>query len=108
MTKLAALKANIEFGYHNDDLFNKVLIDRGITSTATYTINDRDDIDMCTIDVITYLLSHPDVKDGRSEIKFDKPSLRATILRLGSRYNLSTSTAISLGLGANISGEAVW
>ena len=109
MTLLQAFKASIEFGYTNDDLFNKILIDKGLTSGATYAQSNRSDIDMCKIDLIVDLLTHPEVKDGSQTIKFDKVALKQAAWRLYRRYpGISTTTAFALGFGADISGENVW
>jgi len=108
MTLMEALKGSIEFGYQNDDLFNKVFIDQGLTSSATYTKGNRGDIDFCLIEIYNNLLTHPDVKDGKTEIKFDKPSLKAAASRLASQYNLTTTQEIALGLDNTINCDSVW
>ncbi len=109
MNKKAALKAAIEFGYNNDDLFEKVLIDNGVTSTATYSASNKQEIDLCLVDIYEYLSTHPDVSDGQSSINFDPAHLRAAAKRLLDRYpDLTTTTMLSKGWGGAVSGKAVW
>ena len=108
MTLLEAFKAGCEFGYTNDDLYNKILIDRGLTSGTTYAKGNRASIDHCLIDLYTYLKTHPEIQDGKTQIKFDTAALSDAIYSLSRRYNLDSGTALGLGLGANVSGEAVW
>ena len=108
MTLLEAFKSQIEFGYTNDNLFEKILIDRDLTSGTTYAKTYRQSIDMCIIDVAQILMSHPDVKDGSQSLSFDKAALKSQVLTLASRYDLSTTTLLGLGLGNDVSGEAIW
>lgn len=108
MTKLEALKASIEFGFENDSLFNKVLLDAGITSGDTYAATNRQEIDLALVDVYTYLQSHPKIQDGRTKIEFSTAQLQSAIDDILGRYNLSTTTLISKGKGPDISGKSIW
>ena len=109
MTLLQAFKAACEFGYTNDDLYNKILTDRGLTSGTTYTKDYRSNIDFCFIDLYSYLKTHPRIQDGGRTIEFDLAALSAAIYTLASRYpDLTTTEAFGIGLGPNISGEARW
>lgn len=109
MTKMEAFKAGVEFGYTNDNLFNKILIDAGVTSSDTYAASNKSEIDLCLVDLYEYLASHPDVQDGQSRIHFDPAHLRACAKRLLDRYpDLSTTTLLSKGWGKPVSGESIW
>lgn len=108
MTLLQALKASIEFGYQNDDLFNKVLIDHNLTSVTTYAVAYKPQIDACLLDVYNILLTHPEIQDGRTRISFDKPSLKAAAMRIAQTYTLSTVTRISAGMGNPTNADPQW
>lgn len=108
MTLLQAFKAACEFGYSNDDLYNKILIDRGLTSSGTYSASSRGSIDMCLIDLYTYLKTHPIVQDGNTRIEYKAGALAMAIYKLAARNDLGTTELIGLGLGADVNGEAAW
>jgi hypothetical protein len=108
MTLLQAFKAACEFGYTNDDLYNKILTDRNLTSGTTYTKSYKGNVDMCLIDLYGYLKTHPEIQDGGKTIKFDPIALDMAIQTVANRLDLSTSDAMSVGLGPSISGEARW
>ena len=108
LTILEALEASVEFGYTNNTLFNKALIDRGLTSSSYYEKGFRDEIDLCLIDIYTCLFMHPKVKQGEQVIGFDITAITKAIHRLSNKHTLETSTAIGLGQGADISGESLW
>lgn len=95
MTNLEALQAIIP-EYTNDNLFEKVMTDRGVTSSATYS--SQKDIDMCGSDVCLYLLSLPEFKDGGLIIKYNKSDLiglRNMLLKKHDEYS-------------DINGDAQW
>ena len=108
MNKKEALTSLIEFGYENNTLFEKVLLDAGITTTDTYAATHRQEIDLVLVDVYTYLLSHPKIQDGRTKIEFSTEQLQSSINNILSRYNLSTTTLISKGKGPDVSGKSIW
>jgi hypothetical protein len=88
MTKLEALKATIEFEYTNDNLFTKVLTDRGITGSATYTASDAQDIDLCLADIYLYLAQHPDYTEGKQSEKWSGIDLIQARNDLFAKYGL--------------------
>jgi hypothetical protein len=108
MTLLQAFKAACEFGYTNDNLYNKILTDRSLTSVTVYTKDYRDDIDMCLLDMYAYLKVHPNIQEGGRTISFDPIALDMAMWTIANRYDLSTADAISIGKGPTISGEARW
>ena len=108
MTLLEALKASIEFGYQNDDLFNKVLTDKGLTSVTVYTTAYKAQIDGCLLQIYNVLLTHPEIQDGKTRIKFDVPSLKAAAMRIAQAYTLTTVSRISAGIGNPSNAESVW
>jgi len=87
MTRLAALQSLIEFS--NSDLFTKVLLDRGIDGTLTYTAADEMDIDLCLAEVCLRLSVHPDITDGNTSIKYTPESLLAMRSRLYDKWGLT-------------------
>ena len=66
MTKLEALRSLIQYEWTDLDLFNKILTDHGVTSGATYAAGDREEIDLCHVDLLIHLADHPEVKDGQN------------------------------------------
>lgn len=108
MTNLQALKATIEFGYTNDNLFTKVLLDNGVTAGDTYTASYKSNIDMALVDVCKYLKSHPKIKQGDTDIEFDLTALSNIIDDILGSYDLSTTTQIAKGKGPTISAEPIW
>lgn len=108
MTNLQTLKAVIEFGYTNDDLFTKVLLDNGVTAGGTYTAADKQSIDLSLVDVCKYLKSHPKIKQGDTDIEFDVKALNNIIDDILGQYDLSTSTLIAKGRGPTVSAESLW
>ena len=108
MNKKEALQALIEFGYENNTLFEKVLLDAGITTSDTYTVSNRQEIDLVLVDVYVYLKSHPKIQDGRTKIEFTTAQLNSAINDILNRYDLSTTTLIGKGRGPNVSGKSIW
>jgi len=86
VNKLAALKAMIEFSYSNDNLFEKIMLDHGLTTSDTYAATDRQDVDMCLADVYLHLATHPDYNEGGQSVKFPKKELLAARQRLYAKY----------------------
>jgi len=109
MTKKEALKSLVDYEVTDDNLFDKVLTDHGLTGSDTYASTDRQELDMCLIDILNYLAAHPEIKDGQSSIKFDSAHLRASAKEIMNRYpNIATSTRIARGLGGTVSAKTLW
>jgi hypothetical protein len=86
MTNLEALKSMIEFSYTNDNLFTKLLLDRGITGSATYAATDAENLDLTLADLYLYLAQHPDLSEGKLSIKWNPDALMAARRDLFHKY----------------------
>jgi len=107
MTTLEALKATIEFQYTNDDLFTKVLTDRDMTGSETYTKADyQKKIDLACADLYLYLASHPDLKEGGLSLSWSKQQLLTARRKLFAKYGLNPPEISSRP--GNIDGTRVW
>lgn len=84
MTNLAALQSLIE--YSNSNLFEKVLTDRGVVGSTTYTASNQEDIDLCLADIYMYLATHPEFKEGSMMTKYSSGTLTAMARRIYQQY----------------------
>lgn len=75
MTKLQAIQSLVE--YSNDNLFMKVLTDHGITSSATYTSSDQQEIDLALCDILLAMARLPEFKEGSHSVKYNSGQLLA-------------------------------
>lgn len=77
MTILQALKGSMEFQLENDLLYEKILTDRGLTTSATYagTEAEQEDVDLCKADIYLELAAAPDLRDGNSSITWSSKRL---------------------------------
>ena len=70
MTNLEALMSLTEYRSQNTNLFEKSLLDAGITGGTTYVATSEQSIDLVMADIYLYLAGHPDITDGRTGIKY--------------------------------------
>jgi len=97
VTNKEALQSLTE--YDNDNLIEKLLLDRGINAGAIYTASGVRNIDLCAADLYGVLAGHPELKEGSRFVKFNPPQLyrmKRDILR---KYGLEE---------AGIDGTNVW
>jgi len=99
MTNLAALQSLTE--YSNSALFEKIMLDRGVTAGTDYTgtAAQQKAIDLCYADVCVYLANHPEVTEGSFKAKYTAKDLINTAQALYAKHGVST---------AIISGAAIW
>ena len=88
MTNLEALQSLIEYR-ENEDRFIKALLDRSINPYIQYVAASKADIDLAAVDIIQFLLSHPDFKEGDTEIKYDKAALKSLQSEILAKYDQS-------------------
>lgn len=86
MTNIQALESLTE--YRNDNLFAKVLTDRGVTSSGTYSAENEQDIDMCFADVLLYLATHPNISEGSLSMQYTPGALMAQRKSLFAKWGL--------------------
>lgn len=75
MTNLEALQAMLE--YENDNLLAKALVDRGLTSTTTYTTAYQKLVELAAADIYLILLNHPEFREGSKYVKYTREALLA-------------------------------
>lgn len=97
MTNKEALQSQTE--YSNDNLLEKILLDRGITSGGTYTASNAKDIELCAADLYFTLAAHPDLREGSFSVKYNGTQLIAMAKRILRKYDLNEAT---------ITGEAIF
>lgn len=69
MTNLAAIKAKLNFPL-SDDAYTLALLDRGLVSTATYAVSDKQSLDLTWADLVYTLASTPNTTEGGYSISF--------------------------------------
>ena len=87
MTNKEALQSLTE--YSNDNLLEKILLDRGVTTSSTYTADDAQTIDLCASDLYGVLAGHPELKEGSLLIKYNAVQLRAMQKEILRKYGLN-------------------
>lgn len=97
MNNKAALQSLTE--YKNDDLLEKLLLDRGIATGGTYAAGNSKDIDLCAASLYFTLAAHPELKEGAFSIKYSGAQLIAMAKRILKKYNEDEPT---------VNGEAIW
>ncbi|MBA7566357.1 hypothetical protein ES695_06395 [Candidatus Atribacteria bacterium 1244-E10-H5-B2] len=97
MTNKDALQSQTE--YSNDNLLEKLLLDRGVATAGTYVAANAKDIDLCAADLYFTLAAHPDLREGALAIKYNGAQLIAMAKRILKKYNMDEAT---------VTGEAIW
>lgn len=85
MTNLAALQSLTTF--RDTALFEKILLDRGVTGTAAYTASGKENIDLCLADLYIYLSTHPVVKEGSRTITYSSSALKMLAETIYRKYD---------------------
>jgi len=98
MTNLEALESLIEYR-ENDDRFTKALLDQSVNPYDTYSAANQASVDLAAIDIIDFLLAHPEFKEGDTTIKYDVGALSQLSAKLRAKYNTEQY---------NISGKQLW
>ena len=97
MTNKEALQSQTE--YSNDDLLEKLLLDRGIATSGTYVAANAKDIDLCAANLYFTLAAHPDLREGALAIKYNGNQLIAMAKRILKKYDMDEAT---------VNGGAIW
>ena len=63
MTNLEAIKAQVNFPL-KDDSFKKVLLDRGLTDSEEYNVNNFKAFELATADALYILITSPNISEG--------------------------------------------
>lgn len=96
MNNKEALQSQTE--YDNDNLLEKLLLDRGIATGGTYVAANAKDIDLCSADLYFTLATHPAFKEGSYMIKYSGAQLIAMAKRILRKYDMDDPI---------VSGEAI-
>jgi hypothetical protein len=97
LTNLEALQSQTE--YSNDNLLEKILLDNGLTASATYAAGNSKDIDLCAASLYFTLAAHPEFRDGSTSIKYNAAQLIAMARAILQKYGLDEPT---------VDGAAIW
>jgi len=97
MTNKDALQSQTE--YENNNLLEKLLLDRGIATGGTYAAANAKDIDLCAADLYFTLAAHPEFREGSYSIKYNSAQLIAMAKTILKKYGMDEST---------VTGEAIW
>ena len=68
MTNKEALQAQTE--YKNDNLLEKLLLDRNLATGGTYTAANVKDIDLAAASLYYTLAAHPELREGAFSVKY--------------------------------------
>jgi len=97
MTNKEALQAQTE--YKNDNLLEKLLLDRGVTTGGTYTAANAKDIDLAAASLYYTLAAHPELREGAFSVKYNGPQLITMAKRIERKYDFNQAT---------VNGAAIW
>jgi len=97
MTNKEALQSQTE--YKNDDLLEKLLLDRGVVTGGDYVAANAKDIDLCAANLYFTLAAHPDLREGAFSVKYNGNQLIAMAKTILKKYDMDEST---------VTGEAIW
>lgn len=88
MTNLAAIKAKLNYPL-SDNSFILALLDRGLTSTATYSTSDKQALELAQADLIYTLATVPNVTEGGYSVSLsDKQSMLKVADGIYSKYGI--------------------
>ncbi len=97
MTNKDALQSLTE--YSNDNLLEKLLLDRSIATGETYEAGKAKDIDLAASSLYFTLAAHPELREGSLAIKYNGAQLIAMAKTILKKYDMDEAT---------VTGEALW
>ena len=97
MTNKEALQSQTE--YSNDNLLEKLLLDRGLATGGTYEADKAKDIDLAASSLYFTLAAHPELREGAFSVKYNGAQLIAMAKRILQKYDMDEPT---------VKGEAIW
>lgn len=97
MNNKAALQSLTE--YKNDDLLEKLLLDRGVATGGTYAAANAKDIDLAAASLYFTLAAHPELREGAFTVKYSGAQLIAMAKIILKKYGEDEPT---------VNGEAIW
>jgi len=97
MTNKEALQSLTE--YDNDNLLEKLLLDRGVATGGTYAAANAKDIDLAAASLYFTLAAHPEFKEGSYTTKYSGVQLIAMARMILQKYGEDAAT---------VNGAAIW
>ena len=97
MTNKEALQSQTE--YSNDNLLEKLLLDRGLEAGGTYVAANEKDIDLAAASLYFTLAAHPEFKEGSFTTKYNGAQLRIMAKDILKKYDMDEAT---------VNGAAIW
>jgi hypothetical protein len=90
MTNLEAIKGKLAYPL-SDNAFNLALTDRGLTGTDTYSIDNRQSLELAYADLCCTLISAPNVSEGGYSVSLsDKTTLSKLANGIYAKYGQSS------------------
>ena len=99
MTNKEALQSQTE--YSNDNLLEKLLLDRGLATGGTYVAANAKDIDLAAASLYFTLAAHPEYKEGSFTVKYNGAQLKMMAKEILQKYDLDIDVA-------TVDGAAIW
>ena len=97
MTNKEALQSQTE--YSNDNLLEKLLLDRGLATGGTYAAANARAIDLAAASLYFTLAAHPELKEGAFTVKYSGAQLIAMAKMILQKYGEDA---------ASVNGAAIW
>lgn len=97
MNNKEALQSQTE--YSNDNLLEKLLLDRGVATGGAYTAANAKDIDLAAASLYFTLAAHPEFKEGSYTVKYNGAQLIAMAKTILKKYDMDEAT---------VDGAAIW
>ena len=86
MTIKEAIQANLQI--EADNLVDKVIIDRGLTASETYTSSYTGEVEIATAFIYKHLALHPNFKEGGLSISINPDKYLKIANDIFRKYNL--------------------
>jgi len=97
MTNKEALQSLTE--YSNNNLLEKLLLDRGVATGGTYAAANAKEIDLAAASLYFTLAAHPELREGAFSVKYSGAQLIAMAKRILQKYGEDKAT---------VNGVAIW
>lgn len=65
-----------------DNFIEKVMVDRSVTGSATYTSSYAETVALCAADCYMFMINSPDFSEGDLGIKLSRGAMKASAKRL--------------------------
>ena len=86
--------------YSNDNLLEKLLLDRGLATGGIYVAANAKDIDLAAASLYFTLAAPPELKEGSFAVKYNGAQLRIMAKEILHKYGLDEALTVD--------GAAIW